>query len=365
MGVKTRVAVLRKGEEKLCVEVTELPELRPHQVLVRQCAAGVCHTQLHQMDDARRGTVLLGHESSGTVLAAGAEVSAVDVGDEVLSTWIPCRPVTDRQVERADVVLADGSQARAAGGVFTWADNIVIDEAFVVRLPPGVPANLASVVGCAVMTGAGTVINTARVLPGQSIAIIGMGGVGLSAVGAAALAGANPVIAIDLDPRKLDLAKRFGASHVIDASQEDAVTAILRITHQPGHANLAGRPSDGVDFALDCVGSEQTIRQALESVTFGSADGRPAGMAILVGMPRPGVTLDVGAIFRGKGIRGSIAGGCRPDRDFPAFASWHADGRFDLNTLVTDRFTLAEINEATEALRSGRVLGRAIITFSP
>jgi Zn-dependent alcohol dehydrogenase len=363
MSVTARIAVLRGSGGLLAIEEVVLPEPLPHQVVVRQYATGICHTQLHQMHGHRGGSLLLGHESTGVVLAAGAEVTAAQVGDKVVVTWIPCRPLAGRAIEQPGIVLGDGSRPRVSNGVFTWADHTVIDEVLISPLPADAPADVASVVGCAVMTGAGAVIRTAGVTAGQSVAVFGVGGVGVSAIGAAAVSGASPIIAVDLDPEKLELARRFGATHLIDATQEDAVKAIRAITRRDGEVDLAGRPVEGVDFAFDCIGARQTMQQILDAVRYGRSGDDASGTAILVGMPQGSIELDTKSIFRGKGYRGSIAGGCVPDRDFPIFLDWHAAGLFDLAALVTARYPLDEINVATTALAEGKVLGRAVIEF--
>jgi Zn-dependent alcohol dehydrogenase len=206
------VAVLPVGTAELRVDEVDLPDPGPNQVVVRQFASGICQTQLHQMHSPRSQAMVLGHESTGVVLASGREVTHVREGDRVMVTWVPrCPEVLGRRADVARTELADGSVALSSR-VFTWADHTIVDEQFVVALPPDVPTDVTSVIGCAVMTGAGAVHHTAGVGRGESVAVFGVGGVGLCAVAAAKVAGADPIIAVDLGDDKLEMASRFGAT---------------------------------------------------------------------------------------------------------------------------------------------------------
>ena len=213
------------------------------------------------------------------------------------------------------------------------------------------PADVSCIVGCAVLTGAGAVMNTANVGPGDSVAIFGVGGVGLSALRMAAILEANPIIAVDLKEDKLDFAREFGATHTVNASKADAVEAIVELT------------GGGVDFAFDAIGVRATNEQILPAVRGGGprADGH-GGMAVLIGMPGKEMTLDPSLLFAQRQLRGSL-GAAYPDRDFPMFLRLHKDGKFPLDRLVTRRYRLDEINRACDDLAAGEILGRAIIEY--
>lgn len=362
MPTAARVVVLPVEPGPLQIQDVLLPDPGPHQVVVRQHATGVCHSQLHQMHRPRAAPVLLGHESTGVVLAAGAEVTHVAEGDEVLVTWVP-RTVEPggRAPEGVRLDLPDGSLA-ATGNVFTWADHTLADERYVVKAPPGTPPDLGSVIGCAVMTGAGAVLHTAQVQAGDSVAVFGVGGVGLSAVAAAAVAGADPVIAVDLSDEKLAMAATFGATELINGSDGGAVEAVRALTRREGLRAMGGEAVAGADFAFDCIGLPSTMAQILAAVRPGAFGYERGGTAVLVGVPQTTLELDTrDVLLHEKRFIGSIGGSCSPDRDFPALVQWHHDGRLDLGALVTERFTLDQINEATTALDQGRIQGRAIL----
>ena len=367
MGVVAQVVILPKEDAPLRIEEIELPAPRPHQVVISQFASGICHSQLHQIQRPRDAPALLGHESTGVVITAGNEVTHVKVGDRVMVTWVP-RPVS-RIPEDTELTLGDGTTV-VCRTVFTWADHTIADEAFVVPLPEEAPTDVTAVIGCAVMTGAGAVIRTAQVGPGQSVAVFGVGGIGLSTVAAAAITGADPVIAVDLDDRKLEMAKSFGATDLFNASKADPVEAIRSLTRRPGEADVAAgpgvaaRPAGGVDFAFDCIGVKVTTEQIFEATRFGAAGLRPGGTAVLIGIPPDDVHFSGRTlVLADKSYRGSVGGSCEPDRDFPIFLSWHQSRKLDLDSLVTDRFAMAQINEATKALEEGQIMGRAILVF--
>ena len=214
------------------------------------------------------------------------------------------------------------------------------------------------------MTGAGAVINTANVQKGESVAIFGVGGVGLSAVTGAKVRGANPIIAIDLDNEKLEFAKRFGATHGFNAGRVNVIEEIRKLTTNTNETNIGGLPVAGVDYAFDCIGHKVTMEQIVPAVRPGNFGARQGGTAVLVGIPQTNVELPAGhMVGTEKQFRGSIGGSCCPDRDFPLFLDWHSSGLMDLDALVTKRYMIEEINEATTALEEGKISGRAILEF--
>jgi Zn-dependent alcohol dehydrogenase len=196
------------------------------------------------------------------------------------------------------------------------------------------------------------------------VAIFGVGGVGLSAVVGARVAGADPIIAVDLDDEKLAFARRFGATHVINASTEDPVAAIHAMTQRPEQFTILRSPVSGVDFAFDCIGIKTTMEQIVPACRTGHFGARDGGTAVLVGVPDTTVELNaIDVLLNEKHFIGSIGGSCAPDRDFPRFLEWQDTGELDLDAMVTARYTLDQINDATSALEQGRISGRAILEF--
>jgi Zn-dependent alcohol dehydrogenase len=360
MTTSARVAVVFPGQQSLEVLDVELPDPSPNQVVVAQQASGVCHSQLHQIHSERKAPVVLGHESTGVVVAVGSAVDHVVVGDDVLVTWVPRSPKpVYRKPEFTTLDLGNG-QTAVSQNVFTWATHTIADEQYVVKAPPQSPKGSGSIIGCAVMTGAGAVLNTAGVQKGDSVAVWGVGGVGLSAIAAARQAGAFPIIAVDVDDEKLAFAGRFGATHFVNGSKGDAVAQVRALT--PG-----SRPTDigGVDFSFDCIGKSITIRETIDGARNGWWAEARGGTAVLVGVPTEDVTLNPMLILLGeKRFVGSLGGSSVPDVDFPMFIDWYHNGQLDLDALVTQSVKLDDINEIVKDLEQGRVAGRAILDFS-
>jgi len=363
MGTTANVVVLPQDTAVLRIEELSLPDPGPSQVVVKQFASGICHSQLHQMHRPRTSPVVLGHESTGVVLKAGSDVSHVQEGDTVLVTWVPRNAAAaDGAPSTAQIDVSDGTAI--SENVFTWADHTLCDQQYVVKVDPNIKKDVTAIIGCAVMTGAGAVINTANVQAGQSVVIYGVGGVGLSAVVGAKVAGADPIIAVDLDDAKLEFAKAFGATHGINANNVDPVAAVHEMTGKSDQFTIFKAPVSGADFAFDCIGIRQTMEQIVptcRSGHFGVCDG---GTAVLVGVPSTPVELNaIDVLINEKHFIGSIGGSCAPDRDFPRFLEWHASGTLDLESMVTERYRLDQINEATDALQAGKIQGRAILEF--
>ncbi len=369
MPTPARVVVLPPDNGPLQLVNIDLPDPGPFQVIVKQFASGVCHSQLHQMHTPRKAPVILGHESTGIVLRVGSEVSHLVEGDTVMVTWVPRDAKTGgRQPAAAQLQLADGSIA-GSQNVFTWADTTIADEQYVVKISPervaaATAKEVTAIIGCAVMTGAGAVENTAGVKAGDSVAIFGVGGVGLSAVVAAKNLKANPIIAIDLDDKKLEFAKKFGATHTINAGRTDPVAAIKELTKSSGKFTMFEGEVSGADYVFDCIGLKKTMEQIVPAARTGFFGAAPGGTAVLVGVPMTAVELNaVDMLINEKKFIGSIGGSCSPDRDFPKYLDWYHDGTLDLDSLVTERFGIEQINEATTALQNGEISGRAILVF--
>ena len=364
MTVSARIVVQPQEPAPLQIIELDLPAPGPHQVVVKQYASGVCHSQLHQMHNPRQNPIVLGHESTGEVLSVGSEVSHVAPGDTVMVTWVPRDAAnTDRAPSPAAISLPDGSVARSQN-VFTWADTTIADEQYVVKVDANIKRDVTSIIGCAVMTGAGAVENTAKVQAGESVVIFGVGGVGLSAVVAAKELGADPIIAVDLDDDKLAFATKFGATHTINAKNEDAIKTIKSLTTNPANRSFMGNPIAGADYAFDCIGLKQTMEQIVPAVKNGFFGAEPGGTAVLVGVPQTPVELNASDILvNEKKFIGSIGGSCVPDRDFPKYLNWYENGKLNLDVMVTERFSIDQINEATKALENGEISGRAILEF--
>jgi len=212
---------------------------------------------------------------------------------------------------------------------------------------------VTSIIGCAVMTGAGAIINTLQVRSGQSVVIIGSGGIGLCAISAAAVVDAYPIVAVDVSDQKLEFARRFGATDVINLKKIDPIQRIKDLT------------DGGADFAIDAVGLPETQEQILRAVRPGYSGKSRGGMALLIGITPPNAkaNLDTNLFVGSRSFTRTSGGDCKPERDFPTFIRWYREGKLKLNELVTRRYKLEQINDAVEDLEHGRILGRAILTF--
>jgi Zn-dependent alcohol dehydrogenase len=364
MTTPARVVVVPIENQPLEIVDLEIPDPGPFQVVVKQYASGICHSQLHQMHAPRQRPVILGHESTGIVIQKGSEVTHVSEGDTVMVTWVPRDARNASRVpEAASLLLPDGSTA-VSQNVFTWGDHTIADEQYVVKVAPDIEKEVTSIIGCAVMTGAGAVENTAQVKKGDSVAIFGAGGVGLSAVVAARAIGAEPIIVVDLDDEKLEFATRFGATHTINATNVEPVQAIKELTRDDKRRNIMMLPVDGADFVFDCIGIKSTMEQIVPAARSGHFGAEPGGTAVLVGVPTTSVELNPADILvNEKKFIGSIGGSCSPDRDFAKYLQWYDDGLLDLDALVTKRYSIDQINEATTALKAGEIAGRSIIVY--
>jgi Zn-dependent alcohol dehydrogenase len=356
VAMKVKAAVNVDVGGTLLIDDLEIGDPGPTHVIVKQFATGVCHSQLHQIHNpALPRPLVLGHESTGVVVAKGREVTHVDEGDRVMLTWVQRDRFENTPEPTSWRASFRGQQVRHGDrlptGVFTWAEVTIADQQYVVKLTDAeAPTDVTAIVGCAVMTGCGAVVHSAHVRPGQSVAVIGAGGVGLCVLQAAYNMGAHPVIVVDLTDEKLAFAKTFGASMGINAAREDPVGRILEITN------------GGADVVFDAIGLGTTTEQMLAATRPGVNGLKDGGMAVLVGVPHgPAPTINPRDLFVGKIFRGAPGGSCRPDRDLPMFIRWFRDGRLPLDRLVTRRYTLDQINEACRALAHGEIAGRAIV----
>lgn len=334
--MRTTAAILIETGKPLDLVDLEIPPLKPGQALVEIACSGVCHTQVLEVR-GRRGVDkflphCLGHEGSGFVREVGPGVAKVKPDDRVILSWI--------KGSGADV---PGSAYRwngrnvNAGAITTFQNFALISENRLTVLPKEMSLRQAALVGCAVPTGAGVVFNSAQPRPGQSIAIFGVGGIGACAVAAAALSGCTPVIAVDMREDKLALARRLGASEVVNASFADAVEAILRLC--PG----------GVDFAIEATGRPAVMRQALACVR---AQG---GAAVVIGNAPFGEKLEIDPreLNMGKRLFGTWGGDNVPDRDYPRYCKLIVAGKLDVEPLLSRSYRLDEINQALDDLERG------------
>ncbi len=359
-----RAAVLRAPGERFEIADLTLRALGPRDVHVQVAASGVCRSDLSIQD----GTIphplpaVLGHEGAGVVLAIGSDVSTVAPGDHVVLSWVaPCRACfqclhrhpelcehgMDHTFAAPYTTDPNGDGLLAAFGTATFGEQTILPEAACIGIDTEFPLDLAALVGCGVVTGVGAVCNSARVAPGESVVVVGCGGVGLAAIQGARLAGAAPIIAVDRVASKLDLARSCGATEVVDASAGDAVGAVREVTD--------GR---GADHTIEVVGTSATIRQAFDMT-------RRAGTVTIVGAGRFDDMVEIGAMtlmVDTKTVRGCVYGATDPRRDFPEMVRLHRAGRLDLDALVTRRIALEDVDDAFRAMEAGEV-ARSVIVY--
>ena len=344
--MKARAAILVEQRQPLALEEIEIPALRYGQVLVRIRCSGICGSQLGEIDGVKGPDAylphLLGHEGSGEVLECGEGVRRVKAGQRVVLHW---RRAAGIEAPPARYTAARGPVN--AGWVTTFNEIGVISENRLTPVPPDFDLEAAALMGCAVTTGFGVVNNNAHLRIGESIAIFGAGGIGLNIVQAAALVSARPIIAVDVHPGRVELARRLGATHGLVADGRD-VEAEIR--------GLVG--NEGVDVAVDNTGQPKVIEAAYR-VT--SARGR----TVLVGVPAKGqcASLYTLPLHFEKKLVGSHGGESEPDRDIPRYVRLVQEGRLDLSQVVGRRYPLSAINQAIQDMRSGAVSGRCLISL--
>ena len=362
--MKIRGIVLEQTGGPLVVSELELAPPGPEEVLVRLHASGVCHSDWNAVDGTAENPCpcVLGHEGAGVVEAVGADVSRVAVGDHVALSWAPscgaCAECARGLPQLCSTAwpamgtggLMDGTPRLSRGGepVFhysflsTFADACVVPERSCVRISEDVPFDVAALVGCAVSTGAGAVWRTAGVQEGERVAVVGCGGVGLSALMAAVAVGAEPIVAVDAAPSKLDVARSFGA-HVGVLWQGDAEATAEAVRDASG---------GGVDYAIEATGRPEAMEAAFLST-------RARGAAVLIGIPRADAVLSLPAITiprMERRVLGSIYGSSMPERDFPLTLDLYREGRLPLDRLISHRLPLEEAERGFELMHSGEAL---------
>jgi S-(hydroxymethyl)mycothiol dehydrogenase len=348
--------VIARGKGKPVELATVLvPDPGPGEALVTVQACGVCHTDLHY----REGGIgedfpyLLGHEAAGVVEAVGGGVTGVAPGDFVILNWRAvcgqCRAcrrgrpwycfATHNAAQK--MTLADGTPLSPALGIGAFADKTLVAAGQCTKVDPAVPPEVAGLLGCGVMAGLGAALNTGQVTRGDSVAVIGCGGVGGAAVLGARLAGARTIIAVDIDPRKLEWAKQFGATHVVNSRESDPVEQIRELTG-----------GNGADVVIEAIGRPETYEQAFYARDL-------AGTVVLVGVPTPDMRLDMPLLdFFGRGgaLKSSWYGDCLPERDFPMLTDIYLQGRLPLEKFVSETIALDAVEAAFAKMERGEVL---------
>jgi S-(hydroxymethyl)mycothiol dehydrogenase len=349
-----------KGEPVRLAEVI-VPDPGPGEALVRVQACGVCHTDLHY----KLGGIgedfpyLLGHEAAGIVEAVGADVTEVEPGDFVILNWRAvcgqCRACKRGRPwycfathnARQKMTLADGTPLSPALGIGAFAEKTLVAAGQCTKVNPAISAATAGLLGCGVMAGIGAAINTGGVSRGDSVAVIGCGGVGDGAILGARLAGASTIIAVDIDDRKLAWAREFGATHVINSRATDPVDGIRELTG-----------GFGADVVVEAIGRPETYKQAFFARDL-------AGVVVLVGVPTPDMRLELPLLEvfgRGGALKSSWYGDCLPSRDFPMLVDLHLEGRLPLEKFVSETIGLGDVEEAFTKMEQGDVL-RSVVLF--
>jgi S-(hydroxymethyl)mycothiol dehydrogenase len=353
------VVALAEGRPVSVVTIV-VPDPGPGEAVVRVQACGVCHTDLHYRDGGISDDFpfLLGHEAAGVVEAVGPDVTTVAPGDFVVLNWRAvcgnCRScrrgrpqycfATHNATQK--MTLADGTPLSPALGIGAFADKTLVAAGQCTKVDPSARPEAVGLLGCGVMAGLGAAMLTGEVGTGDSVAVFGCGGVGCAAVAGARLAGASTIIAVDLDARKLGLARGFGATAVVDASTEDVVAAVQALTG-----------GNGADVCIEAVGNPKVLEQAFYARDL-------AGTVVQVGVPTPDMRIDLPMIdFFGRGgqLKPSWYGDCVPSRDFPMLVDLYLQGRLDLDSFVSETIGLDDVEEAFDRMERGEVLRSVVV----
>lgn len=358
-----KAAVLRETKKPLVIENVQINKPGPHEVLIRTVAAGVCHSDLHFLEGSYPYPLpaVLGHESAGVVEQVGSEVHTVKPGDHVITCLSAycghCEhcltghmsrcvsPETKRQAEEEPRLSQNAGTMNQFLNLSSFAEYMLIHEHACVSIRKDMPLDRAALIGCSVTTGVGAVIHTSNVRPGETVAVIGCGGVGLAAINGAAIAGAGRIIAIDMQGSKLNLAKQFGATDVINPKDGDPVKQVMDMTN------------GGVHHSFEAIGMKQTAEQSFRMLARG-------GTANIIGMIPIGVNIELhGADFLGeKRIQGSLMGSNRFPVDMPRLVDFYMAGKLKLDEMISRRLKLEQINEAFDEMKRGE-LARSVIVF--
>lgn len=358
-----KAAVFRSPHEPLTIEDVDISKPTAHEVLVRTATVGVCHSDLHYIDGfyATPTPTILGHESAGIVEQVGSEVTYVQPGDHVITCLsVFCghcefcttgRPFcclnseTARSEDQAPRLSQNGETIHQFYSLSSFAEQMLIHEHALVKIRRDMPLDRAALIGCAVTTGFGAVIHTADIEVGSTVAVIGCGGVGMSAINGAAIAGAGRIIAIDVLESKLDAAMHFGATDVVNASKSDPVEAIIDLTN------------GGVEYSFEALGKTETSEQAFRML-------RRSGVATIIGMVPEGQMMEIEAaeLINDKRLQGSNMGSNRFRVDMPRYVDFYLNGQLLLDDMISQRLPLEKVNQAFEEMKLGEVT-RSVIVF--
>ncbi|GGM87636.1 oxidoreductase [Thermopolyspora flexuosa] len=355
MPYEVQGVVARAKGEPVRVERVHVPDPGPGEAVVNIQACGVCHTDLHYREGGITDDFpfLLGHEAAGTVEAVGPDVTTVQPGDYVILNWRAvcgnCRACLRGRPwycfathnAKQKMTLEDGTELTPALGIGAFIEKTLVAAGQCTKVDPAARPAVAGLLGCGVMAGIGAAINTGGVTRGDSVAVIGCGGVGDAAILGSSLAGAAKIIAVDVDDRKLEWAKRFGATHTINSTKTDPVEAIRELTG-----------GFGADVVIEAVGRPETYKQAFYARDL-------AGTVVLVGVPTPEMTIELPLLDvfgRGGALKSSWYGDCLPSRDFPMLIDLYLQGRLDLEGFVTETIRLDQVEEAFAKMHRGEVL---------
>ena len=353
------VVSMAVGEPVTITDVV-VPDPGPGEAVVAIQACGVCHTDLHYREGGINDEFpfLLGHEAAGVVESVGDGVTEVAPGDYVILNWravcgqcrscLRGRPHICFSTHNASqkMTLTDGTELSPALGIGAFLEKTLVAAGQCTKVDSAAPATAAGLLGCGVMAGIGAAINTGGVGRGDSVAVFGCGGVGDAAIAGAKLAGAHTIIGVDIDDRKLEWARSFGATHTINSSETDPVAEIQALTG-----------GNGVDVAIEAIGLPQTYRQAFEARDL-------AGTVVLVGVPHPDMTIELPFIEvfgRGGALKSSWYGDCLPSRDFPMLIDLYLQGRLDLDGFVSETIGIGDVEEAFHKMERGEVLRSVVV----
>ena len=361
MSQEVRGIIARAKGEPVTMETIVVPDPGPGEAVVAIQACGVCHTDLHYREGGINDEFpfLLGHEAAGIVESVGEGVTDVVPGDYVILNWRAvcgeCRACRRGQPQYCfdthnatqKMTLLDGTELSPALGIGAFCDKTLVAAGQCTKVDPAASPAAAGLLGCGVMAGIGATLNTAGVTRGQSVAVFGCGGVGDAAIAGARLAGASTIIGVDIDDRKLEWAKGFGATHVCNSKQTDPVEFIRSVTG-----------GFGADVCIEAIGHPEVYKQAFEARDL-------AGTVVLVGVPNPEMTLELPFIEvfgRGGALKSSWYGDCLPSRDFPMLIDLYLQGRLDLDGFVSETIGLDGVEEAFHKMERGEVL-RSVVVF--
>jgi S-(hydroxymethyl)mycothiol dehydrogenase len=363
MAVQVQGVIAREKDAPVTLETIIVPDPGPGEARVKVLACGVCHTDLHYRQGAINDEFpfLLGHEAAGIVESVGPDVTDVAPGDYVILNWravcgqcracLRGRPWYCFNTHNATqkMTLLDGTELSPALGIGAFAEMTLVAAGQCTNVDPAAAPEVAGLLGCGVMAGLGAAINTGNVTRGDSVAVIGCGGVGDAAIAGARLAGARTIIAVDIDDRKLELAKKFGATHTINSRETDPIEAIREATE-----------GFGADVVIEAIGRPDTYEQAFFARDL-------AGTVVLVGVPSPDMRLDLPLIEyfgRGGALKSSWYGDCLPSRDFPMLIDLYLQGRLPLDEFVSERIGVGDVEAAFDKMHHGDVL-RSVVVFAP